>query len=330
MQTKPDEQNNMILGNKIKRLREKSAWTQEQLAYASGVSEKTIQRLEKGQKVREETLRCIAAAFDIDVDILLTDNVHISAIKEEFGKKAEYLSNHPHYANETNMDNILSLVDYDRADESSLLDLACGPGILTAPLAKKFSKVSALDITEEMLQEAKTYCESMQLTNIDYLKANAEQIPLENESVDTIINRLSMHLFGDKVRVLKEAQRVLSKGGTLIIADYLSPSDAKEANSINSIEQLKYASDVDILNKEQYQQLFSQLKELRCEEEIYWTETRIISNSMDLTNDPVKGPALFQLITVLAQSGGLKNIIWNDEQGLIEIKQAWIAYKLKK
>jgi transcriptional regulator with XRE-family HTH domain len=53
--------------SRVKRLRTERAWTQEQLARICGVSVRTIQRLETGEKPSFETLKAIATAFDLDV-----------------------------------------------------------------------------------------------------------------------------------------------------------------------------------------------------------------------------------------------------------------------
>lgn len=51
----------------LKTLRQDKNWSQEQLAEISGVSVRTIQRVEKGENPGTETLKAIAAAFDISV-----------------------------------------------------------------------------------------------------------------------------------------------------------------------------------------------------------------------------------------------------------------------
>jgi transcriptional regulator with XRE-family HTH domain len=50
----------------IKKLRLQRAWSQEQLAECSGISVRTIQRLEKGGQMSLESRKAIAAAFDLD------------------------------------------------------------------------------------------------------------------------------------------------------------------------------------------------------------------------------------------------------------------------
>ncbi len=61
-------------GERIRALREEKAWTQEDLTAAAGIeSVRTVQRVEKNETRRPETLRAIAAAFDVDVNNLLTE-----------------------------------------------------------------------------------------------------------------------------------------------------------------------------------------------------------------------------------------------------------------
>ncbi len=54
----------------VRKLRLEKGWSQEQLAEASGVSVRTIQRMERGKRVGLETLKCLAAVFETDVNTL--------------------------------------------------------------------------------------------------------------------------------------------------------------------------------------------------------------------------------------------------------------------
>lgn len=54
----------------IQKLRLQRGWSQEQLATISGLSARTIQRIERGQTPSLETLKALAAIFEIDVSQL--------------------------------------------------------------------------------------------------------------------------------------------------------------------------------------------------------------------------------------------------------------------
>jgi transcriptional regulator with XRE-family HTH domain len=51
----------------VRKLRLEKGWSQEQLAEISGLSVRTVQRIERGQKPSLETLKSLAAAFEIEV-----------------------------------------------------------------------------------------------------------------------------------------------------------------------------------------------------------------------------------------------------------------------
>ena len=68
----------------IKSLRTKHHYSQEQLAQMSGLSLRTIQRVESGQSASLETLKSLAAVFEIDVDTLKGDITLIDKRSEEW------------------------------------------------------------------------------------------------------------------------------------------------------------------------------------------------------------------------------------------------------
>lgn len=64
----------------IQQRRLAKGWTQDELALHSGVSVRTIQRVESGQSVGSETLKCLAAVFETSVNSLIQEQ-DMNAIK---------------------------------------------------------------------------------------------------------------------------------------------------------------------------------------------------------------------------------------------------------
>ena len=62
------------LGQLLKKVRANKAWSQEEFAAISGISTRTLQRIEGGEKANMETLRAIAAALNMEVTTLLPLN----------------------------------------------------------------------------------------------------------------------------------------------------------------------------------------------------------------------------------------------------------------
>lgn len=63
-------------------------WSQEQLAQYSGLSVRTIQRIESGQKVGLESLKCLAAVFEISTNTL-TQEQNMKELEHPHINKAE-------------------------------------------------------------------------------------------------------------------------------------------------------------------------------------------------------------------------------------------------
>lgn len=75
----------------LKPLRLSRHLSQEQLAQMSGLNVRTIQRIESGQKASLESLKCLAAALDVDVETLTRETFMIDKHSENWGKLSPLL-----------------------------------------------------------------------------------------------------------------------------------------------------------------------------------------------------------------------------------------------
>lgn len=74
----------------IKDLRMAKGWTQAELAEFSGLSQRTIQRIEKGQAATAETAKCLAAVFQVQVsDLGLLEEIVETELSEDEKKELE-------------------------------------------------------------------------------------------------------------------------------------------------------------------------------------------------------------------------------------------------
>jgi transcriptional regulator with XRE-family HTH domain len=60
----------------VQKLRLQKGWSQQQLADLSGLSVRTIQRIEQGQTASSESLKSLAAVFEVDFSTLLESTMH--------------------------------------------------------------------------------------------------------------------------------------------------------------------------------------------------------------------------------------------------------------
>ncbi len=73
----------------IKQLRNQRAWSQEQLALISGVSHRTIQRIESSGNCSLETKKALASVFEIEITVLDIDGDAIAG-KERRNRETRY------------------------------------------------------------------------------------------------------------------------------------------------------------------------------------------------------------------------------------------------
>jgi arsenite methyltransferase len=112
-----------------------------------------------------------------------------------------------------------------------VLDLGSGGGIdvlLSARRVGPTGKAYGLDMTEEMLEVARSNQRQAGVENVEFLKGEIERIPLPDDSVDVIISNCVINLSGDKPAVLREAARVLRPGGRFAVSDVIADPDMDE------------------------------------------------------------------------------------------------------
>jgi len=114
----------------------------------------------------------------------------------------------------------------------TVLDLGSGAGadvLISARRVGQTGRAIGLDMTDEMLELARTNARDAGIDNVEFVKGYIEEIPLADESVDVVISNCVINLAADKRKVLAETARVLKPGGRFAVSDVIADPDMDEA-----------------------------------------------------------------------------------------------------
>jgi len=112
--------------------------------------------------------------------------------------------------------------------DMKVLELGCGTGYFTKEAARSGAKITAIDISPELLEQAR---EEVPLDNVEFLVENAYEMSFSDNSFDAVIGSSVLHHL-EIDEALKEIFRVLRPGGTVRFTEpnMLNPQIAIQKN----------------------------------------------------------------------------------------------------
>jgi len=105
----------------------------------------------------------------------------------------------------------------------TIIDLGSGAGFdafIVSKIVGSKGKVIGIDLSNDMLKLAKKNAKKGNYENVEFLKGDIEELPLDKQIADHIISNCVINLSLNKDKVYKEAYRVLKKGGKLSIKQF--------------------------------------------------------------------------------------------------------------
>lgn len=122
-----------------------------------------------------------------------------------------------------------SLLPYLGRGPLKVLDIGTGKGFLALLLADMGHEVTAIDISQSMLEKAQGEAIKRNL-DIKFKKGDAENLAFDNSSFDVVLSKYLLWTLPDPENTLKEWNRVLRPGGKIIAIDgnWFDPSPVKK------------------------------------------------------------------------------------------------------
>jgi ubiquinone/menaquinone biosynthesis C-methylase UbiE len=232
-----------------------------------------------------------------------TDNKkHSDLILEQFTKQAIPFSNIPGHSDERAADLLISFSGVTQKD--TVLDVACGPGLITFPFAKIAAHVTGMDITPKMIERAKELQLEKGIKNIIWDLGNAYSLPYADNSFSMVVTRYSFHHLLNPGSALNEMKRVCTLNGKIVVID-VCPS-AEKQDAYNHFETLRDPSHTNALNIAEFVTLFQISRLENFKTELYFLEIELenqIKSSFPNKGDDNKMRAIIKNDLILNKTG---------------------------
>jgi ubiquinone/menaquinone biosynthesis C-methylase UbiE len=201
-----------------------------------------------------------------------------------------------------------------------ILDVGCGPGVLTAALSERARQLVGVDLTPEVIRVARQRHGG--LANVAFVRGVVERLPFASARFDAVVLRLALHHFEHPAEALSEIRRLLPDGSRLVLLDILTSTDAEVAELHNAIEKLRDPSHA----------RFMPLAALRdtarsagftLVRELAWEGTRDFAGWARIINQPDRMASLEVVMRRLARAGVHAGINLREEAGALVFDYAF-------
>src|SRR6185312_6990246 len=179
---------------------------------------------------------------------------HNSRILDQFTRQAAPFAAAAAIRNQQVLDRIVQWAG--AGPEDTVLDVACGPGLLACAFARVAKHATGIDMTPAMLEQARKTQQEQGLKNLSWQQGDVYSLPFPPAQFSIVSSRFVLHHLQNPLAALKEMKRVCKPDGKVVVAD-MAPQPEK-ADALNAAELLRDPSHVRALPLDELQGLFEQ------------------------------------------------------------------------
>ena len=181
---------------------------------------------------------------------------HQAAILDQFSRQAVPFSQQQAHSKESFLNLLLEMSGVGPAD--TVLDVACGPGLVACAFAARAQHVTGIDLTPAMIARAQEIQREQGLTNLTWQIGNVLPLPFPDGAFSLVVTRYTFHHFLDPQAVLAEMVRVCRPGGTVLVADVTMAPEKRDFFDVE--EKLRDPSHTRTLTPAEFLQMAEALK----------------------------------------------------------------------
>ncbi|HXP02902.1 MAG TPA: methyltransferase domain-containing protein [Stellaceae bacterium] len=225
----------------------------------------------------------------------MSETTHRDLIRDQFTRQATVFNAAAPLAAEDALSLIVKAANPD--PEDSVLDVACGGGLVARAFAPQVRHATGIDVTPAMLDQARKAAAEKGLENTSWDQGDVTTLPYADSSFTIVATRFSFHHFLEPLAVLREMVRVCASAGRIVVVDSCPSEDKAKAAAFNHLELLRDPSHTRALPLSEMKSLFTAAG--LGEPRVSFTELRdVVSNllarSYPNPGDDVKIVAMFK------------------------------------
>ncbi|MGN0421584.1 MAG: class I SAM-dependent methyltransferase [Lachnospiraceae bacterium] len=155
---------------------------------------------------------------------------------------------------EKHLNDILAMINVKPG--MRVLDLGCGSGYLTFPIARMNENtcVIGLDIVTDTLRRNAAKAQEMDIKNLEFVTYDGVTFPFEDNSFDLVVTRYALHHFSEIRKSIREVTRVLKRNGIFFVSDP-RPNDCDITRFVDDYMQLKKDGHIKFYTKDEWVQI---------------------------------------------------------------------------